>query len=209
MTRRVVVTGMGTINPLGKNVEEFWRAIKAGENGIGVLDRFDTTDFIVEDRRAGGELRPREAFSETKEARRMDRFTQFAMCAAVEAMAQAGLDRGYGRSREVRGDPGQRHRRHRDPGGPVQAGLREGPQVHASPLRADDDLQRGGGQRGHQVPRLRSVLRRGHRVRLLQRRPRPGVAPDPGRLGGRHDRRRHRGAAHARWVSAASASCRR
>ena len=47
MTRRVVVTGMGTINPLGKNVEQFWRAIRAGENGIGVLDRFDTTDFTA------------------------------------------------------------------------------------------------------------------------------------------------------------------
>ncbi len=90
MTRRVVVTGMGTINPLGKNVEETWRAIRAGENGIGVLDRFDTTDFTAKIAGQVGDFSP-EAILGTKEARRMDRFTQFAMIASVEAMAQAGL----------------------------------------------------------------------------------------------------------------------
>ncbi len=90
MTRRVVVTGMGTINPLGKNVEEFWRAIKAGENGIGVLDRFDTTDFTAKIAGQVEDFVP-ESILGTKEARRMDRFTQFAMIASVEAMAQAGL----------------------------------------------------------------------------------------------------------------------
>ena len=43
MGRRVVVTGMGTVNPLGNNVKDFWRGIKAGNNGISVLDRFDNT----------------------------------------------------------------------------------------------------------------------------------------------------------------------
>ena len=47
MTRRVVVTGMGTVNPLGKNVNDFWRAVRAGENGIGVLDRFDGIFFVL------------------------------------------------------------------------------------------------------------------------------------------------------------------
>ena len=93
MTRRVVVTGMGTVNPLGKNVEELWRAIKAGENGIGVLDRFDTTDFTAKIAGEVGDFAP-ETILGTKDARRMDRFTQFAMVASVEAMAQAGLAAG-------------------------------------------------------------------------------------------------------------------
>jgi 3-oxoacyl-[acyl-carrier-protein] synthase II len=90
MTRRVVVTGMGTLNPLGKNVNDFWRAVRAGENGIGVLDRFDTTDFSA---KIGGQIRDfaPEKVLESKEARRMDRFTQFAMIASMEAMADAGL----------------------------------------------------------------------------------------------------------------------
>jgi len=90
MTRRVVVTGMGTVNPLGKNVGDFWRAIRAGENGIGVLDRFDTTDFSAKIAGQVNDFVP-EKILESKEARRMDRFTQFAMIASMEAMAQAGL----------------------------------------------------------------------------------------------------------------------
>jgi 3-oxoacyl-[acyl-carrier-protein] synthase II len=90
MTRRVVVTGMGTVNPLGKNVGEFWRAVRAGENGIGVLDRFDTTDFSAKIAGQVNDFVP-EKVLEPKEARRMDRFTQFAMIASMEAMAQAGL----------------------------------------------------------------------------------------------------------------------
>jgi 3-oxoacyl-[acyl-carrier-protein] synthase II len=81
---------MGTVNPLGKNVNEFWKGIRAGENGIGVLDRFDVKDFPA---KIAGEVRDfaPETILETKEARRMDRFTQFAMVASFEAMSQAGL----------------------------------------------------------------------------------------------------------------------
>ncbi len=90
MARTVVVTGMGTVNPLGNNVKEFWQRIRAGENGIGVLDRFNTTDFSS---RVAGEVRDftPDKILESKESRRMDRFTQFAMVASVEAMADAGL----------------------------------------------------------------------------------------------------------------------
>lgn len=45
MNRRVVVTGMGTVNPLGNNVKDFWKAIKAGENGIGKLTRFESNGY--------------------------------------------------------------------------------------------------------------------------------------------------------------------
>ena len=93
MARRVVVTGMGTVNPLGNDVKSFWRAIKAGENGIGLLDRFDVKDFTS---KIAGQVK---GFSvdkilDSKEARRMDRFTHYAMAAAIEAMADAGLAAG-------------------------------------------------------------------------------------------------------------------
>ena len=93
MARRVVVTGMGTVNPLGNNVKDFWRAIRAGENGIGVMDRFDVTNY---DSRIAGQVKDFAADNilGTREARRMDRFTQFAMLSALEAMSQAGLAAG-------------------------------------------------------------------------------------------------------------------
>ena len=47
MSRRVVITGMGTINPLGKNVNEFWENIKANKNGLSFVDQFDASDFPV------------------------------------------------------------------------------------------------------------------------------------------------------------------
>lgn len=93
MTRRVVVTGMGTINPLGTNVNEFWTGIREARNGICRLDRFDTTDFSA---KIAGQIQnyAPEKILETKEARRMDRFTQFAMIASMEAMASAGFQAG-------------------------------------------------------------------------------------------------------------------
>jgi 3-oxoacyl-[acyl-carrier-protein] synthase II len=93
MGRRVVVTGMGTVNPLGNSVQDSWPRIKAGENGIGAITRFDTSMFPA---KIAGELKDfhPEAWMEAKDARRMDRFTQYAMAAAVEAMAQAGLAAG-------------------------------------------------------------------------------------------------------------------
>jgi 3-oxoacyl-[acyl-carrier-protein] synthase II len=91
MARRVVVTGLGTVNPLGRNVADSWRAVQAGENGIGPITRFDVTAFPS---KIAGEVRDwaPEKVLEPKEARRMDRFTQFAMAASIEAMQQAGLE---------------------------------------------------------------------------------------------------------------------
>jgi 3-oxoacyl-[acyl-carrier-protein] synthase II len=93
MGRRVVVTGLGTVNPLGNNVLDFWRRIRAGENGIGRITRFDVSDYPS---KIAGELKDfaPEKVMESKDARRMDRFTQYAMVAGIEAMAQAGLAAG-------------------------------------------------------------------------------------------------------------------
>jgi len=91
MKKRVVVTGMGTINSLGHNVKDTWSAVKEGKVGIDNITLFDTTDFSV---KVAGEVKDFKAsdFMDKKEARKMARFTQFAVAASIEAMKDAGLD---------------------------------------------------------------------------------------------------------------------
>lgn len=89
--RRVVITGMGTVNPLGKNVEEFWENIKANKNGLSFVDQFDAPDFPVKIVGAVKNFDP-SAYIDKKDAKRMDRFTQFSVCASMEALKMAGTD---------------------------------------------------------------------------------------------------------------------
>lgn len=93
MSKRVVVTGMGTINPLGNNVIDFWKAIQEGKCGIGLNDRFDTTEFAT---KIAGQVKDFKAsdYMDKKEARKMALFTQYAVAAAGEALKQAGLAEG-------------------------------------------------------------------------------------------------------------------
>lgn len=91
MKRRVVITGMGTLNPIGNSVEEAWKNCKAGACGIDNITAFDTTDFKV---KVAGEVKnfKPEEYIDKREARRMDRFTQLAVAAANEAVKMSGLD---------------------------------------------------------------------------------------------------------------------
>ena len=88
--RRVVVTGLGTVNPTGNNIEESWNNIKAGYCGIGPITRFDTSDFKVKLAAEVKDFDPSSVISK-KEARHMARFTQFAVCASAAALEDAGL----------------------------------------------------------------------------------------------------------------------
>lgn len=91
MKRRVVVTGLGAITPIGNNVEEFWNGIKEGKVGIGEITKFDTTDYKV---KIAGEVKgfvPKERM-DFKAAKRMETFSQYAVVAAKEAMEDAGID---------------------------------------------------------------------------------------------------------------------
>ena len=90
MSRRVVITGMGTVNPLGKNVDEFWENIKANKIGLSYVDQFDASDFPVKIVGAVKDFDP-SAYIDKKESRRMDRFTQFAVAAATQAVEDSGV----------------------------------------------------------------------------------------------------------------------
>ena len=90
--RRVVVTGLGMVSPLGLDVESSWKALLAGECGIGPITEFDASEFGC---RIAGEVKnfdPAAGGLQAKEARRYDRYVQFAAAAATEALKDAGLD---------------------------------------------------------------------------------------------------------------------
>ena len=90
MDRRVVVTGMGAITPIGNNVEEYWKGLQEGKCGIDTITAFDTSDFKV---KLAGEVKnynPEDYFDK-RSARRIDKFSQFAMIAAREAMKDSGM----------------------------------------------------------------------------------------------------------------------
>lgn len=89
--RRVVITGLGTVNPLGLSVPEYWRGLLAGTSGIAPITSFDTTAFKV---RFGGEVKGfnPEPVLDVRSARKLDRFTQFAIVAAAEAIRDSRLE---------------------------------------------------------------------------------------------------------------------
>lgn len=88
--RRVVVTGLGAISPIGYGVKENWENLTNGKSGIGQISLFDTTGFSVTIAGEVDSFNPGD-FVSVKEARRMDRFIQFSMVAANEAIKDAGL----------------------------------------------------------------------------------------------------------------------
>ncbi len=91
MSRRVVVTGMGAITPIGLGVEEFWKSVKAGKTGFAEITRFDADAYKC---RLAAEVKDFDVknYMDAKDARRMELFSQYAMAAAKEAIEDAGLD---------------------------------------------------------------------------------------------------------------------
>ena len=88
--RRVVVTGMGAITPIGNSVEEFWSGIKEGKTGFGPITYFDTADYRCKLAAEVKDFDPTQ-YMDKKSARRMEQFCQFAVAAAGQAIAEAGL----------------------------------------------------------------------------------------------------------------------
>ncbi|WP_302626701.1 beta-ketoacyl-ACP synthase II [uncultured Eubacterium sp.] len=89
--KRVVVTGMGAITPIGNSVEEFWEGIRDNKVGIDEITKFDTTDYAVKLAAEVKGFNPKEKMH-FKLAKRMSSFSQYAVCAAKEAMEHAGID---------------------------------------------------------------------------------------------------------------------
>lgn len=91
MENRVVITGMGAVTPIGNNVNDFWNNCKNGVNGVDFIKAFDTTEFEV---KIAAEVKDftTDGVVDKKEARRMDRFSQFALVASDEAIKDADLD---------------------------------------------------------------------------------------------------------------------
>ena len=88
--RRVVVTGMGAITPIGNSVEEFWNGIKEGKTGFSPITYFDTADYRCKLAAEVKDFDPAQ-YMDKKSARRMEQFCQFAVAAAGQAIADAGL----------------------------------------------------------------------------------------------------------------------
>ena len=91
MSRRVVVTGLGAITPIGNSVDEFWKSVKEGKVGIGPITKFDTSDYKAH---LAAEIKDFDITTivDKKTARRMEDFSQYAVAAAKEALDDSGLD---------------------------------------------------------------------------------------------------------------------
>jgi len=89
--RRVVITGMGMLSPVGNNVKTSWESILAGKSGIGPINHFDVSDFVV---RFGGSVKDFDVTSimSAKDARKMDPFIHYGIAAAIEAIENSGLE---------------------------------------------------------------------------------------------------------------------
>ena len=91
MKRRVVVTGLGAVTPIGNTVEEFWNSAKEGKVGIGEITKFDTSDYKVKIAAQVKDFVAKDHM-DFKAAKRMELFSQYAVAAAQEAYEDSALD---------------------------------------------------------------------------------------------------------------------
>ena len=89
--RRVVITGLGVISPVGNDIPHFWENLTAGVSGIGFLTRFDAADLKAKIVAEVKDFDPADFGIDVPTARRMDRYTQYAVCAAKQAVAESGI----------------------------------------------------------------------------------------------------------------------
>ena len=91
MSRRVVVTGMGAITPIGLSVEEFWKGIKEEKLGFGTITKFDASEYKCHVAAEVKDVDPKQ-YIEGRASKRMEPFSQYAVAAAKEAIEDSGLD---------------------------------------------------------------------------------------------------------------------
>lgn len=93
MAHRVVITGLGTVNPMGNSVDAFWEGIKAGKSGLGPITKFDTTEYATKIAGEVKDFNPSD-YMDKREARKMEPFSHYAVAASLEAMRDAELKTG-------------------------------------------------------------------------------------------------------------------
>ena len=98
--KRVVITGLGTINPLGHNVAEFWENLKGGVSGAGPITRFDASKFRTQFACEVKNYEPTEYFDK-KEVRKMDLYSQFALICSTEAEKEAAIKKAEGEAEAI------------------------------------------------------------------------------------------------------------
>ena len=91
MSRRVVVTGLGAITPIGNDVDSFWSGLKEKKVGVGPITYFDTADYKVKLAAQVKDFNPKD-YLDPKAARRMELFSQYAVAAAKQALEDSGID---------------------------------------------------------------------------------------------------------------------
>ena len=145
--RRVVVTGLGVVSPVGSSVETAWAALSAGVNGIGPITRFDTTDYKA---KLGAEVKDYDPmqYMERSECLRSDLFVRYAMGSAVQAVEESGVVGTRPRADQRILRFGDRRADSTFPDGDPPDRAPTGCLL----LRAHDDRQHGGG--GHRHPLL-------------------------------------------------------
>ena len=140
--RRVVITGMGAVTPVGLNVADFWDSVKAKRTGFGPITKFDTSDYKVKLAAELKDFHP-EDFMDKKAARRMEAFSQYAV---ASGKGSPGRFRTFHGERRSLPDRRFRRLRHRKPSG-CGAGIRKNSHQRAvqgqSPSGSFDDLQHG------------------------------------------------------------------
>ncbi len=89
--RRVVVTGLGAVTPIGSDVSEYWNGLISGKNGVALITHFDTSKFDTKFAAEVKDFNP-EKYFDKKSVKRLDRFSQFAIAASVQAMEDAKVN---------------------------------------------------------------------------------------------------------------------
>ena len=89
--RRVVITGLGAITPIGNNIEEFWQGIKAEKLGFGPITKFDATEYRANLAAEVKDFDPKE-YMDPKTAKRMEAFCQYAVAASKQALSDSGIN---------------------------------------------------------------------------------------------------------------------
>ena len=196
MKRRVVVTGLGVVTSLSCQVEDLWKRILAGESGIHKIQLFDTTGHKVH---FGGDVYDWTTgdYMSLKDAKRIDRFTQFAMVAGIDAVRDSGIDFTTVDPFRARRDPRLGHRRPARDRNPGRAAAAQGPRQGLGLHDSQADAQRRQRPDLDRVRPARPELCRGHRLRQRHQRHRRRLQGHPVRRSRRDGHRRQRGRDHA------------